>query len=152
MPLNAYYIVIFEHFVISCVCSIGKGNISWFFLFAEVGFFRWVLFTFCSILFLFSEARRLCVCMVGELAFCKQMWTSATVNQPHLEENQKKEGNSIIIVSKAEKEAIVARYPSTHFVRTMKGDSKRHHYYMEETDKAMKFLEQMRGDRIGKEK
>lgn len=50
----------------------------------------------------------------------------------------------MITVTKAEKEAIVKKYPDVHIVRTMKQKSKRHHYFCEESPKVMKLLAQMR--------
>ncbi len=50
----------------------------------------------------------------------------------------------MIMVSKREKEAISERYPRVFFTRTMKQDSKRHHYYMEEAAGAMRMLRKLR--------
>lgn len=50
----------------------------------------------------------------------------------------------MISITKAEKDAIRAQFPSVHIVRTMKQKSKRHHYYCEETKQVMRFLKQMR--------
>lgn len=50
----------------------------------------------------------------------------------------------MIAISKAEKEAIVAKYPNTHIVRTMRQDSHRHRYYMTEERKPMELLKNLR--------
>lgn len=50
----------------------------------------------------------------------------------------------MIAVTKEEKEKIAERFPNVHIVRTMKKDSKRHHYYMEENRKAIRFLNHIR--------
>lgn len=51
----------------------------------------------------------------------------------------------MIAISLAEKNAVREKYPNVHIVRTMKGDSKRHHYYMEEAGAPMRFLNSLRG-------
>lgn len=50
----------------------------------------------------------------------------------------------MIAIDKAEKEAICARFPNIHIVRTMKQKSKRHHYYCEESKPVLRFLQGMR--------
>ncbi len=50
----------------------------------------------------------------------------------------------MILITKSEKEAISERYPKVHITRTMKQDSKRHHYYMEEAPGAMRLLRKLR--------
>lgn len=50
----------------------------------------------------------------------------------------------MIAISKKEKEAINTRFPNIHIVRTVKHKSKRHHYYCEESKRAMRFLREMR--------
>ena len=50
----------------------------------------------------------------------------------------------MITITKSEKEAISARLPGVHIVRTMKHKSKRHHDYCEETKQVMKLLSTMR--------
>ena len=50
----------------------------------------------------------------------------------------------MIAINLREKEKIAERYPNIHFVRTMKGDSKRHHYYMEESPGPMRLLRKLR--------
>lgn len=51
----------------------------------------------------------------------------------------------MISVTLEEKNAIRERFPKVHIARTMKGDSKRHHYYVEEAPGVMKLVRQMRG-------
>lgn len=51
----------------------------------------------------------------------------------------------MITIALAEKNAICEKYPDTHFVRTMKKDSKRHHYYMVEAGSAFRYLNSLRG-------
>ena len=50
----------------------------------------------------------------------------------------------MIAINRNEKDQISERYPNIHFVRTMKGDSKRHHYYMEESPGPMRLLKKIR--------
>lgn len=50
----------------------------------------------------------------------------------------------MISITAEEKKAIRAKYPNVHIVRTMRQDSKRHHYYCEENPRAMKLLRKMR--------
>ena len=52
----------------------------------------------------------------------------------------------MVAINKAEKEAIHARYPNVHIVRTMKQKSKRHRYYCEESTGAMRLLNELRGN------
>lgn len=54
------------------------------------------------------------------------------------------ECSKIITISKEEKDKIVKRFPKAPIVRTMKQDSKRHHYWMAEEPKLMKYLNEMR--------
>nr|WP_290461560.1 hypothetical protein [Acutalibacter muris] len=58
----------------------------------------------------------------------------------------------MIAITAAEKKAIRAKYPNVHIVRTMRQDSKRHHYYMEEAGGAMRMLRSMRGQDVPKGK
>lgn len=51
----------------------------------------------------------------------------------------------MIAITKDEKNAIREKYPNVHIVRTMKQDSKRHHYYMVEASSPMRMLNLMRG-------
>ena len=59
----------------------------------------------------------------------------------------------MIAIDKAEKEAICARFPNIHIVRTIKQKSKRHRYYCEESKSVLRFLQGMRdagGDTVQK--
>jgi len=60
----------------------------------------------------------------------------------------------MIKINADEKKAIVEKFPDLYIVRTMKGDSKRHHYYMEERRPAMNMLRKLReqGQYFGPEK
>lgn len=51
----------------------------------------------------------------------------------------------LIAITKKEKEAVLAKYPKTHVVRTMRGDSRRHHYYCTENKGVMALIAKMRG-------
>lgn len=51
----------------------------------------------------------------------------------------------MIAITASEKEAIREKFPRVHIVRTMKRDSKRHHYYMVEDGAPMKLLRSLRG-------
>lgn len=51
----------------------------------------------------------------------------------------------MIAITLAEKNAIREKYPDAYFVRTMKQDSKRHHYYMVEEGAAFRYLNSLRG-------
>lgn len=53
----------------------------------------------------------------------------------------------MIAITADEKKIIREKYPEVHIVRTMKQDSKRHHYYMTEDKKPMKLLRELRKDR-----
>lgn len=50
----------------------------------------------------------------------------------------------MIAITAEEKKIIHEQYPDVHIVRTMKQDSKRHHYYMTEDKKPMKLLSKLR--------
>lgn len=50
----------------------------------------------------------------------------------------------MIAITADEKKIIQEQYPDVHIVRTMKQDSKRHHYYMTEDKKPMKLLRRLR--------
>lgn len=50
----------------------------------------------------------------------------------------------MISINKTEKEIIRAQFPNIHIVRTMKQDSKRGHYFMEEHPSALKLLRELR--------
>lgn len=59
----------------------------------------------------------------------------------------------MIAINKTEKEAICARFPNIHIVRTMKQKSKRHRYYCEESKSVLRFLQGIRdagGDTVQK--
>lgn len=58
----------------------------------------------------------------------------------------------MIAITAVEKQAISAKFPKLHIVRTMRQDSKRHHYYMEEAGGAMRMLRAMRGQDVPKGK
>ena len=51
----------------------------------------------------------------------------------------------MVAINAAEKQAISMRFPDVGIVRTMKQDSKRHHYYMVEDRAAMAVLRRLRG-------
>ena len=51
----------------------------------------------------------------------------------------------MIAITLSEKEAIREKFPRVHIVRTMKSDSKRHHYYMVEDGAPMRLLRSLRG-------
>ena len=51
----------------------------------------------------------------------------------------------MIAITVSEKEAISKKFPHVHIVRTMRQDSKRHHYYMVEDGAPMKLLRSLRG-------
>ena len=52
----------------------------------------------------------------------------------------------MVAITKNEKEAISKKFPSAHIVRTMKQKSKRHHYFCEEAQRVIAYLEQIRGE------
>lgn len=54
----------------------------------------------------------------------------------------------MVAITKDEKEAILKQYPKINIVRTMRQDSKRHHYYMEEAKGAMALLRRLRNNGI----
>lgn len=58
----------------------------------------------------------------------------------------------MVAINASEKEAITAKFPNIGIVRTMKQDSKRHHYYMEEDRGAMEMLRRLRGETVPKKK
>lgn len=51
----------------------------------------------------------------------------------------------MIAITATEKQTICERYPDAKIVRTMKQDSKRHHYYMVEAGAPMRYLNELRG-------
>lgn len=50
----------------------------------------------------------------------------------------------MVLISKAEKEAIRERFPKANIVRTMRQKSKRHRYYCEEAPQVMRYLNELR--------
>lgn len=50
----------------------------------------------------------------------------------------------IVLINKKEKELLSERFPKLTFVRTMKQDSKRGHYYCTEERAAMRMLNEIR--------
>ena len=54
----------------------------------------------------------------------------------------------MVLINKYEKEIIAERFPDVHIVRTMKQDSKRHHYYCEEAKRAMRILNKLRNPKL----
>lgn len=57
----------------------------------------------------------------------------------------------MVAITKNEKQAVLQRYPDVYIARTMKNDSKRHHYYMTEEKAAMRLLKELRGSGDRKE-
>lgn len=51
----------------------------------------------------------------------------------------------MIAITQKEKEAILAKYPKTYIVRTMKQDSRRKHYFCTENKGVMALIAKMRG-------
>lgn len=51
----------------------------------------------------------------------------------------------MIAINKYEKEAILEKFPDAQIVRTMKHDSKRHHYYAVEDRRIVRLVNEMRG-------
>lgn len=51
----------------------------------------------------------------------------------------------MIAITQSEKETIRTRFPDVHIVRTMRQDSKRHHYYMVEERGPVRMLRELRG-------
>lgn len=60
--------------------------------------------------------------------------------------------SSVIAITLSEKEAIREKFPRVHIVRTMKSDSKRHHYYMVEEGAPMRLLRSLRGQERPRDK
>ena len=54
----------------------------------------------------------------------------------------------MVLISKEEKEKISKRFPNIHITRTMKQKSKRHKYYCEEGRAVLKYLDELRSERI----
>lgn len=57
----------------------------------------------------------------------------------------------MILITAAEKTIISEKCPNVYIARTKKGDSKRHHYYMEEQREAMKQIRNLRKQNRRKE-
>lgn len=54
----------------------------------------------------------------------------------------------MVIINREERDAIAKKFPDVTIVRTMKSDSKRGHYYLEERRDAMKFLREFRNRNV----
>lgn len=52
----------------------------------------------------------------------------------------------MISITTLEKDIIRREFPNVYIIRTMKGDSKRHHYYMTEEYAPMRLLRKIRGE------
>lgn len=65
---------------------------------------------------------------------------------------KRNEVKRMIAINKAEKEAIVERFPEVHIVRTMKQKSKRHRYYCEERKQVVQFLNALRENTLTEKK
>jgi len=63
----------------------------------------------------------------------------------HQKQNKRNDWFLMVKISKAEKEEIVKLYPDVQLTRTMRQDSKRHHYYMVEQPGPMRVLRKIRG-------
>lgn len=50
----------------------------------------------------------------------------------------------MILISKDERDRLVKKMPEVYIRRTMKGKSERHKYYVEETDKVLQALKEIR--------
>lgn len=50
----------------------------------------------------------------------------------------------MIMINKQERDVVTTRFPDVSIVRTMRGDSKRGHYYLEERRDVMTFLREYR--------
>ena len=59
----------------------------------------------------------------------------------------RKRDRVLILINKAEKEAMNSCHPEVTVIRTARGKSKRHRYYCEETSKTVRFLESLRNKR-----
>lgn len=58
----------------------------------------------------------------------------------------------MVAITAQEKKIITERCPRAYIVRTMRHDSKRHHYYMTEDGAAMRVLRELRGSGAPKRK
>ena len=52
------------------------------------------------------------------------------------------------MINRKERDAISEKFPDVSIVRTMKGDSKRKHYYLEERRDVMRFLREYRNKSV----
>ena len=59
---------------------------------------------------------------------------------------------NIVPINKEEKRELSERFPKATFVRTMKQDSKRGHYYCVEERNIMKYLNEIRSKNVVEEK
>lgn len=59
---------------------------------------------------------------------------------------------NIVPITKEEKKELSERFPKASFVRTMKQDSKRGHYYCVEERNIMKYLNEIRSKNVIEEK
>lgn len=57
----------------------------------------------------------------------------------------RKEGITVLAISNDEKKALLKKFPDVYIRRTMVHDSKRHHYYVEESFAVNAALRNMRG-------
>ena len=55
----------------------------------------------------------------------------------------------MVAITTAEKKAVCERFPDVHIARTMRQDSKRHHYYMTEDPAPLEYLSALREDKYG---
>lgn len=51
----------------------------------------------------------------------------------------------MVPITRAEKDAVRAKFPKVYIVRTMKHDSKRGHYYCEENRQVIRYINELRG-------
>lgn len=56
----------------------------------------------------------------------------------------------MVKINATEKQAISKKFPDVRIVRTMKSDSKRHHYYCEEQREVVRYLKELRGEPVRK--
>lgn len=54
----------------------------------------------------------------------------------------------MITINKEEARAVRERFPNVHIIRTMKQNSKRGHYYCEESRKVMQFIKNYRDSKV----
>lgn len=63
-----------------------------------------------------------------------------------------RKGYRLVVISKEEKDKLLARFPDLYIVRTMRGESKRHRYYCEEKFHVMRYLDELRGKKPAADK